>query len=114
MESARNAVVHFDVDLGQGVALVNAGVLEVRPGRHVHNVANIQPLDSLVLGDAPTAVVAAYNANMTAVVLSSTVVTSLGGHGLGRCAMFRTKRLRDPPKIDNNPIRFVSISQSVD
>ena len=51
MDGGLDAVVHLDVQLGEGVVLVGRGLADITKGGGVDDVADDKPLDGLVLGD---------------------------------------------------------------
>lgn len=70
----------LDEELGQSVLLVGGSFTNISLGRGIDQVADSETLNSLVLGDASTTVVASEISNVTAVVLRSTVVSTLDRH----------------------------------
>ena len=82
MDSALNAVVHLHVNLGQiEVILVECVILlYVSATRSVHDIAHLESLDGLVLGNDTSALRAADNVGMTLVLLGAPVVSSLRWH----------------------------------
>ena len=83
MDSAGNAVLLLDIDLGQveslGV-LVSEVVADVSLGGSIEHVSHLESLDGLVLWHDSGAVDAADNVRVALVILRSTVVTSLRWH----------------------------------
>lgn len=55
MDRATDAVGHFHVNLGQSVSLVSTSIFEISQGARVDHVANVESLNSLVLGNAASA-----------------------------------------------------------
>lgn len=70
----------LDEQLGEGVRLVSGGLTDVSLRRGINNVADSESLDSLVLADASTAVVASHVLDVAAAVLGSSVITALHRH----------------------------------
>jgi len=82
MDSARDAVLELDVDLGQGKGLlvICIVVFDVSLGGAVDHLAHLESFDRLVLANEAGAVVAAHRISMALVLLSSSVVSSLRWH----------------------------------
>lgn len=70
-------VVHLDVEFGEGVFLVDGGLLKITNGSLLNHVTDQESLDGLVLGDAAGAVEATYELDVSTSVLVTTVVSSL-------------------------------------
>ena len=79
VDGARHAVLQLDIDLWECEVLlvVCEVVLDISAGGTVDHLSHLEALDGLVLGDASGAVVASHGVLVTAVVLGSTVVSSL-------------------------------------
>ena len=79
VDGTRHAVLQLDVDLWECEVLliVCVVVLDVSTGGTVDHLSHLEALDSLVLGDASGAVVASNGVLVAAIVLGSTVVSSL-------------------------------------
>merc|ERR1719494_581393 len=77
MDGRRDAVVLLQVDLGDGIVLVDGGLGEIAHGGRVDHVADHVLLDGLVLGDARRRVDAA---DVSAALLVASVISSLLGH----------------------------------
>merc|ERR1712018_909342 len=80
VDGAAHAVVQLGVQLGQGICLVHARLLDVTHGRRLHDVADHELLDALVLGHAARAVGAAHRVGVPAALLVAPVVASLQRH----------------------------------
>ena len=70
----------LDEQLGESILLVSRGLTDVSLRRSINHVADSETLDSLVLGNASTAVVASHVLNVAAAVLGSSVITALHRH----------------------------------
>lgn len=84
VDCAGHAVVELRIELGQHVRVPDAGLRDVAHGGSLHDVADDELLDCLVLGHAAGAVGAAHGLHMAAIVLVASSVTALLGH-LGGC-----------------------------
>ena len=84
VDSASNAVVQLDIDLGDVEVLLVKGVvvLDISLGRAVNKVAHLESLDGLVLGAALGAVEAANGVGVTLVGLVPSVISSFDWHNL--------------------------------
>ena len=51
MDSAGDAVLELHVELGEGVRGVHGGLAKISLGRGIDDVAHVEALDGLVLGD---------------------------------------------------------------
>ena len=51
MDSAGDAVLELHVELGEGVRGVHGGLAKISLGRGIDDVAHVEALDALVLGD---------------------------------------------------------------
>ena len=80
VDSAGDAVVELGVELGKVVGLVDGGLGDVPDGGRLHDVADHELGDGLVLGDDAGAVVATDVAHAAAAVLVAAVVAALHGH----------------------------------
>eukprot|EP01085_Mycamoeba_gemmipara_P001415 Mycagemm_TRINITY_DN3308_c0_g1::TRINITY_DN3308_c0_g1_i1::g.1415::m.1415 type:complete len:155 gc:universal TRINITY_DN3308_c0_g1_i1:484-20(-) len=84
VNSARNAVLHLDVHLGEAVLIIHAGdsasLEDITERCLLDNVAHHEALDGLILGDAATAVRATNGLGVTATVLGTAIIPSLLGH----------------------------------
>jgi len=81
VNSASNAVLHLDVELGEGVHLVGRGLLDVTHGAVVNDVLHGEAHDSLVLGGLASAAIASdLDANAATVVAVTAVVPTLDSH----------------------------------
>ena len=80
VDGAGDAVLHFDVELGDDVGLEGSVLLEVLLGGGVDDVADGEALDGLVLGAETAAVHANDGLDEPAVVLVPAVVSALDGH----------------------------------
>ncbi len=83
MHGGLDAVVHLDVELGEGVVLVGAGLPDVPEGGGVDDVADDEPLDGLVLGDGLACGYTAHTLDVSAALLVTSVGAALYGHFLG-------------------------------
>jgi len=83
VDCAGHAVVELRVELGQHVRVPDAGLRDVTDGGGLHNVADDELLDSLILGHAAGAVGATHGLHMAAVVLVASSITALLGHLAG-------------------------------
>lgn len=77
VDGARDAVRGLDVELGQGILLVNRGIGQIADSRSLDHVANDEAVNGLVLGDAAGAVKAANWVNVASSLLSTSVVAAL-------------------------------------
>lgn len=80
MDTAANAVLHFDVKLGDDVGFEGLVFLEIFFGGGVDNVSDVEALDGFILGAKATAVDADDGLNIASVVFVSAVVSPLDGH----------------------------------
>ncbi len=78
VDATRDAPVLLDVEFGEGVLLVDRGLGNVPDGGLLNHVADQESLDGLVLGHEARAVDTAHGFNVTAALLVSSVVSSLG------------------------------------
>merc|ERR1740123_1194887 len=80
VDGAAHAVTELGVQLRQLVAGVDARLRDVTNRRGLHNVANDEFLDGLVLGHALGAVGATHGLHVAAPVLVATVIPALRSH----------------------------------
>ena len=80
VDGAGDAVLHFDVELGDNVGLEGSVLLEVILGRGVNDVSDSEALDGFILGAESAAVDTDDGLHESSVVLVSTVVSALDGH----------------------------------
>ncbi len=80
MDAAANAVLHFDVKLGDDVGLEGLVFLEILFGGGVDDVSDVEALDGLILGAKATAVDADNGLDIASVIFVSAVVSPLDGH----------------------------------
>jgi hypothetical protein len=80
VDTASNAVLHFDIKLGDDIGLEGLVLLKILLGRGVDDVSDVEALDGLVLGAESAAVDADNRLNVASVVLVSTVISPLDWH----------------------------------
>jgi len=80
VNSAANAVLHFDVELGDDVGFEGLVFFEILLGGGVNNVSDVEALDGLVLGAKFSTVDTDDRLDVSSVVFVSAVVSSLDGH----------------------------------
>lgn len=73
VDGARDTVDHLDVELGQGVLLVDGGLAQVTDGSSLNNVAHSESLDGLVLGHGARAVGASHESNVASAGLVAAI-----------------------------------------
>ncbi len=83
VDGAGDAVLHFDVELGDDVGLEGSVLLEVLLGGGIDDVPDGEALDGLVLGAESSAVDADDGLNESSVVFVSSVVSTLDRHACG-------------------------------
>lgn len=83
VDCTRHTVVELRIELGKHVRVPDAGLGDITDGGSLHNVADDELLDRLILGHAAGAVGAAHGLHMAAVVLVASSVTALLGHPAG-------------------------------
>ena len=79
VNTARDAVLLLDVDLGQVEVLgvVSRVLLDISPGGGIDQLSHLESLDGLILGHNTGAVDASNDVSVSLVLLSSSVVSSL-------------------------------------
>jgi hypothetical protein len=84
VDSASNAVVQLDIDLGDVEVLLVKGVvvLDISLGRAVNKVAHLESLDGLVLGDVLATSAANDRVRVALVLLVPSVISSFDWHSL--------------------------------
>jgi hypothetical protein len=80
VDSATDAVLHFDVEFGDDVSFEGLVFFEILLGRGVNDVTDVETFDGLVLGAVPTAVHAHNGLDVASVIFVATVVSSFDGH----------------------------------
>lgn len=80
MDTARDAEDLLNEQLGESVLLVGGSFTDVSLGRSVHEVADSESLDSLVLSNASATVSTSDGLDMAATMLGSSVISSLHRH----------------------------------
>merc|ERR1719190_18940 len=80
MDGRRDAVVLLQVQLGDGVVLIDRGLGEITHRGRVDHVADHVLLDGFVLGDAGGRVLATDEANVSAAFFVASIISSLLGH----------------------------------
>jgi hypothetical protein len=80
VDGAGDAVLHFDVELGDDVGFEGSVLLEVLLGGCVDDVPDGEALDCLVLRTESAAVDTDDGLHKSSVVLVATVVSTLDGH----------------------------------
>lgn len=89
VDGATDAVLHFDIELGDDVVLEGSVLLEVLLGRSIDDVPDGEPLDGLILGAESPAVAADDGVGVSPVVFVPPVISSLLRH----CLMWLYKYL---------------------
>jgi len=72
VDSAGHTVLELQVHLGDGVLGEDGGIGDITDGSRLNHVADGEPLDSLVLGNAAGAVGAAHRLDVAAAILVAT------------------------------------------
>jgi hypothetical protein len=82
VDSARDAVLSLDVELGEDVSAggVDGSRSEITLSSSLNHVADEETLDSLILGDATSAVGAADGDNVATALTVLTTITTFLGH----------------------------------
>lgn len=80
VDGTGDAVLHLQVQLRDGVAVVDAGVTHVTLGGGVDHVADEEALDGLVLGNGARTVAAAHVLDVATSLTVLAAVASLLGH----------------------------------
>lgn len=80
MHRSFDAVIHFQVQLGELVLLVGRSFLDISQRGGIHNVAHNEPLDSLVLRDGLSGRDTTDTLDVTAALLITSMSTSLYSH----------------------------------
>ena len=80
MDSSLNTVVHLEVELGKLIILNGGIVSDITERGGIHDVADNEALDGLVLGDSLSGGNASHTLDVSATVLVSSVVTSFNSH----------------------------------
>lgn len=80
VDSATDAVLHFDVEFGDDVGFEGLVFFEILLGGSVNDVTDVETFDGFVLGAVPTAVHAHNGLDVASVVFVTTVVSSFDGH----------------------------------
>merc|ERR550537_1747292 len=80
MDRARDAIEHLHVELREHEGAVDTCVPQVALRGGVHHVADLEPLDRLVLRHAPGAIRATDDGRVPATMLGAPVVAALRGH----------------------------------
>jgi hypothetical protein len=79
VDSARDTVVELDVQLGDGIFLVDRGFLKITDSSSFYHVTNGETLDGLILGDTTVTVDTTNNLVMATTVLVTSVISSFTG-----------------------------------
>lgn len=82
MDRCFHTVVHFQVKLGQLVLLVCASLLDVSKGRCVHNIADNETLDRLVLRNGLASRNASDTLDMSTSLLIASVIAAFDCHAV--------------------------------
>ena len=80
MNSAANAILHFDIELRDDVVFEGSVFFKVFLGGSIDNVANVEALDGFVFRTESAAVDTDDCFNESSVVFVSAVVSPLDGH----------------------------------
>ena len=80
MDSSFDAVKHFQVQLGQLVLGIGRCFLDITKRRSIHDVADNESLDGLVLGDGFSSGNATDAFDVSAAVLVASVVAAFDSH----------------------------------
>jgi hypothetical protein len=80
VNTAANAVLHFDIELGDDVGLEGLVLLQILFGRGIDDISDVKAFDGFVLGAVPTAVHAHDGLHVASVIFVPAVVSSFDGH----------------------------------
>jgi hypothetical protein len=80
MHGGFNAVVHFQVQLGKLVFLVGRSFLDVPQRGRIDNVADNEPLDSLIFGNGFASGDTTDTLNVTTALLITSMIASFDRH----------------------------------
>ena len=80
MDGGFHTVVHFQVKLGELVFLVSRGLLDITKRGGIHNVADDETLNRLILGNGLSRGHTTDTIDVTAAVLVPSVIASLDSH----------------------------------
>ena len=80
VDTAANAVLHFDIEFGNDVGLKGLVFFKILFGGGVDDVSDVEALDGLILGAKATAVDADNGLDIASVIFVSAVVSPLDGH----------------------------------
>lgn len=80
VNTASNAVLHFDVKFGNDVSLEGFVFLKIFLGRSVNNISDVEAFDGFILGAEFSTVDADDGLDVSSVVFVSSVISSLDGH----------------------------------
>ena len=80
MNSASNAVLHFDVELRDDIGFEGSVFLEILFGWGIDDVSDGKALDSFIFGTESAAIDTDNGFDISSVVFVSAVVSSLDGH----------------------------------
>jgi hypothetical protein len=83
VNSASNAVLHFDIEFRDNIGLESSVFLKILFGGGINDVSDGEAFDSFVLGTKSTAVDTDDGLDESSVVFVSTVVSSFDGHVVG-------------------------------
>jgi hypothetical protein len=80
MDGGFHTVVHFQVKLGELVFLVSRSLLDITKRGGIHNVADDETLNRLILGNGLSRGHTTDTLDVTAAVLVPSVIASLDSH----------------------------------
>jgi hypothetical protein len=79
VDSARDTVVELDVQLGDGIFLIDRGFLKITDSSSFYHVTDGETLDGLILRNTTVAVDTTNNLVMATTVLVTSVISSFTG-----------------------------------
>jgi hypothetical protein len=108
VDSATDAVLHFDVEFGDDVSFEGLVFFEILLGGGVNDVTDVETFDGLVLGAVPTAVHAHNGLDVASVIFVATVVSSFDRHVVNT----QLNNINPLIKILNNHLHLSSLESS--
>merc|ERR1711976_308514 len=81
VNGARHTILNFDVEFRKSVIWNIRGVFDISNSRRFNNVSHVESLDSFILWNTATAVIASNIVAVAATIIGTSVISSLNNHG---------------------------------
>jgi len=80
MDGTRDAVLLLEMQFGQSIILVDAGIVDIAKSCRFDDVTHVETFDGFVLANTTTTIVAANCLNVATSVLRTSMIPTLDSH----------------------------------